>query len=454
MRDKKTGWKWLMLGVSMGFYLFFAFYDGTVICVDSPTYINWESSREPLYPLFLALLRFLLGGTGEGYLFGVVLLQSILAGISTFALSEYLRQECRLKEVEAFFLLLIPMAVSLLCRYAAGRGSMYSNSILTEGIAVSGYLLFFRFLMEFVFHHTRKGLLCGAFLAFLLYLTRKQMILCLFMLGAAILYVYGAKKKKWLRSMALFAACLIGVLGSAKLVDGASNYLFRGRIMTHTSDVRFLATVGFYAADREDGELFTEKEIRELFYEIYDPCAENDYLMPKEQESWANRVSHFADNYDKIQIDTMWPKVDEFVQRQYDCTGEEINLQADRVMKELGKCLLFHNSRKVLLLFFDNFREGLVTTVAKVHPILNWYSVFIYLLYAALFAFLIIRKGNQRILLFAGSVLVSVLGNVGLVSLVIFCQSRYTIYNMVLFYSGLFLLGRESLQQIKQIRKR
>lgn len=94
-----------------------------------------------------------------------------------------------------------------------------------------------------------------------------------------------------------------------------------------------------------------------------------------------------------------------------------------------------------------------MTTVAKVHPILNWYSVLVYLLYAALFAFLIIRKGNQRILLFAGSVLVSVLGNVGLVSLVIFCQSRYTIYNMVLFYSGLFLLGRESLQQIKQIRK-
>lgn len=86
-----------------GLLSFFAFYDGTVICVDSPTYINWESSREPLYPLFLALLRFLLGGTGEGYLFGVVLLQSILAGISAFALSEYLRQECRLKEVEAFF---------------------------------------------------------------------------------------------------------------------------------------------------------------------------------------------------------------------------------------------------------------------------------------------------------------------------------------------------------------
>ena len=59
-----------MLGVSMGFYLFFAFYDGAVICVDSPTYINWESSREPLYPLFLALLRFLLGAQGRAIFLG------------------------------------------------------------------------------------------------------------------------------------------------------------------------------------------------------------------------------------------------------------------------------------------------------------------------------------------------------------------------------------------------
>lgn len=242
------------------------------------------------------------------------------------------------------------MAVSLLCRYAAGRGSMYSNSILTEGIAVSGYLLFFRFLMEFVFIIPEKDCFAAPFGISSLSDQKADDPLPFYAGSSDPLCVW-SKEKEVAAQHGAFAACLIGVLGSAKLVDGASNYLFRGRIMTHTSDVRFLATVGFYAADREDGELFTEKEIRELFYEIYDPCAENDYLMPKEQESWANRVSHFADNYDKIQIDTMWPKVDEFVQRQYDCTGEEINLQADRVMKELGKCLLFHNSRKVLLLF-------------------------------------------------------------------------------------------------------
>ena len=40
----------------------------------------------------------------------------------------------------------------------------------------------------------------------------------------------------------------------------------------------------------------------------------------------------------------------------------------------------------------------------------------------------------------AGLTLLSILCNVGLVSLVIFCQTRYTIYNMALFYISLLLL--------------
>ena len=39
------------------FYLFFAFYDGAVICVDSPGYISMRLSREPFYPLLLAFFR-------------------------------------------------------------------------------------------------------------------------------------------------------------------------------------------------------------------------------------------------------------------------------------------------------------------------------------------------------------------------------------------------------------
>lgn len=66
----------IIVSVSMLFYLYFAWHDGVVICEDSPTYIYMSITREPLYPLLLAILRRV---SGEGYLFIAVVLQSILA---------------------------------------------------------------------------------------------------------------------------------------------------------------------------------------------------------------------------------------------------------------------------------------------------------------------------------------------------------------------------------------
>ena len=56
-RDRRAAFSGLMLAVSVLFYLFFACYDGAVICVDSPSYIHMDISREPLYCMFLAGLR-------------------------------------------------------------------------------------------------------------------------------------------------------------------------------------------------------------------------------------------------------------------------------------------------------------------------------------------------------------------------------------------------------------
>lgn len=62
-KGKPDAFSAVLLGICLCFYLFFAFYDGAVICVDSPGYISMRLSREPFYPLFLAffesyLLRF------------------------------------------------------------------------------------------------------------------------------------------------------------------------------------------------------------------------------------------------------------------------------------------------------------------------------------------------------------------------------------------------------------
>ena len=38
-------------------YMFFVFYDGVILSVDSPSYIDMYSSREPFYSLLIAFFR-------------------------------------------------------------------------------------------------------------------------------------------------------------------------------------------------------------------------------------------------------------------------------------------------------------------------------------------------------------------------------------------------------------
>ena len=76
MNTKKDKIYAFIIGIlSLAFYLFFAFYDGAVICVDSPSYINMSLTREFLYPAILAVFRFLFG---EQYLLYVVILRKEL----------------------------------------------------------------------------------------------------------------------------------------------------------------------------------------------------------------------------------------------------------------------------------------------------------------------------------------------------------------------------------------
>ena len=448
-RDRRTAFSGLMLAVSLLFYLFFACYDGAVICVDSPSYIRMDISREPLYCLFLAGLRaafaaFPAGAFAEeAYLTAAAFLQSLLAAFAAWSLVNYLWKEMDLPEPLALLLLGMPFAVSLLCRFAAQRGSMYSNSILTEGIAIPLYLLFFRFLLEYFRKQSVRSLVSCCLLSFLMISARKQMLVSLVMLAFCILFVF-LRKKRFLRGLLLLACSAALVMGGSVLLDLGYNYAVRGEAVRHSSDGRFLTTMAFYTAEREDAEYISDEKIRELFLEIYDACDAAGYLKHSAGKGWLNRVSHFGDYYDCIQIDTMWPAVNAFVQENYGDGTVFLSENADQVMGVINRSVIPHNLGKIFGSFLDNFLSGLITTVAQRNRILNWYSLFVYLLYLFLLAWEIRRVrregADERIAETAGLTLLSILCNVGLVSLVIFCQTRYTIYNMALFYISLLLL--------------
>lgn len=445
---RKTGYfSAFMLIFSLSFYLFFAFYDGVVICVDSAGYLEMNLTREPLYPLFLAFFRLLFSIVSPDLsLSAAVFFQSVLAAAAAWSLADFLYRELHLGKAVSLLILWLPLTVSLLCRFAARRGSMYSNSILTEGLTVSCYLLFFRFLFAYVIRHSGRDLCISAFLSLLMISARKQMIVSLLLLIFCILFV-SVRVKKTGRGMTSALLFSIGILACCTCLDLGYNYVLRGRAVRHSGDTRFLTTMAFYTAKRDDCQYIEDREIRDLFLKIYDICDEGGYLKAYEKAGWMNHVSHFGDHYDCIQIDTMWPLINAYAKERCGNDDTDINKYTDLIMNTINTAVLPHNIPKLAATFFDNFLSGLVTTVAQRKPLLTGYAIFAYLLYLLLLLYHVRQDKHDPLCLLALLTLLSILLNVGLVSLVIFCQTRYTIYNMALFYISLLLMLHRSFCQ-------
>lgn len=426
------------------FYLFFAIYDGVDLSADSYTYISMDVAREPIYSLFLALIRLIVQNE-ETSLFVAVILQSLLAGFAGWMLAFYLSGLLRLSKLETLVIYLFPIMVSLLCRYGAQRAAMYSNSILTEGITLSLYLIFFRYLLEYVVENNKKSFVICLVLSVLMTATRKQMMLTLGMLVFSVLLVTLQKRtlKKGILTI-IISSVLVLVLSSG--IDYVYNYSVRGIWAKHSSDTRFLTTMGYYIADVEDVEKIEDTKIRNLTREIYTICSEKGYTRAAAEGSWSERIDHFMNHYDLIQISTMWPMVQTYVIEQEKTESERANYRADEILGIMNRALLYPNLSSAFLVFCDNFRYGMVTTIAQKHPLLNWYTILAYICYLALLLYRIfsLKKHpdeNAKVRVLLGVLtLVSILMNVGLVSMVIFCQPRYTIYNMSLFYIAGFLL--------------
>lgn len=448
----------LLFCASLLFYLFFAVYDGVVICADSPSYINMHISREPLYCIFLALLRTVFSHADLAVLFCTrndmlsltvaVYIQSVLAAFAAWCLAKYLYREFSLGRFETAVVMCIPLLTSLLCRFAAKRASMYSNSIMTEGIACSLFLIFTRYLLDFYYNRRKKSLILASVLSFLLIATRKQMYITLILLFCVACAVCIRQKKNILKDGICLVVCVLFIVGGNLILDNGYNYIVRGEAGTHSSDNRFFATMCFYTAERESGERIEDKEARELFYQIYDACDAQGFLKHSAQKGWYNRVTHFGDHYDHIQINTMWPAIQQYVYANYEGNPVDLEEKVDEITNQIIRGVLPDVWVKVAGCFIDNCLSGFITTVSKRSPILIVYAVFVYALYLFLTVWQVVKDTTGKLSFLALYVLASIVVNVAVVSMVIFCQTRYAIYNMPLFYIALFLMFMKKLRMV------
>ena len=448
----------LMLIFSITFYLFFAFYDGAVISVDSPTYISMSFAREPFYPLLLAFFRFF---SPENYLLYVVILQSVLVALAGWILADYLRKKLCIHKLYSTLLYILPICTSLLCRFAAKRASMYTNSIMTEGICTSLYLLFIFCILNYLWDDSKSHIISSWLIAFIMISSRKQMLMVLPVLFLAIVYHNYKNRNFWKGTAIAIISCLL-VFPCFKLFDCTYNYILRGTFQGHSSSNRFVTTMVFYNAKRTDADYIKDDNVRQLFLNIYDVCDEKGYLGNHADDGWFHEVNHFGDHYDHIQIDTMWPMILEHarqtINEQFpDIPQEELHtlydVETDRLNSIMISSVLPHQLPDLIKSLVNNFLSGLVITIAQLREILVPYTVIMFLAYLALTGRLALywhknktkASANidpvQKTVDFAIITLLGIFFNVLLVSAVIFCQTRYTIYNMPLFYmAGAVLL--------------
>lgn len=438
----------MLFVVSLAFYLVWYLLDGIILTEDAPSYINMQSDREPGYCLYLWMFRGMFGETW--YLHAAVVVQCIVAALAACAITVRLTELFSLELVGSMGVLAVQYGITLLNRFVAQRRYSYFNSIETEGLAYSLWVFYFLCILGILYKKDKKSAAGAVFWSVILISIRKHMLITLVILLIVMVWAYIGEKGWKKAGIYALLACLLGFAGT-KLVDCSYNLMTRGVFAPHTGDSSFILGTELYLADEGMAERIHDPEHRELFLEIMRRADEKEYNIAYAGKGWQAVEDHYSGAYDRIKFDIVMVVI-----REHQEAGNipEADREADynRIAGTLMRELLPACVPGLVRLYACNVIHGLVTSILKVHRLLNWAALALYLLYAATIAGLCVcrhRRMRTRIaddssnpVCFAVLVLVSIAVNVCFTSLTIYPQMRYMLYNTGLFYQawGIMLL--------------
>ncbi len=438
----------MLFVVSLAFYLVWYLLDGIILTEDAPSYINMQSDREPGYCLYLWMFR---GMFGEAwYLHAAVVVQCIVAALAACAITVRLTELFSLELVGSMGVLAVQYGITLLNRFVAQRRYSYFNSIETEGLAYSLWVFYFLCILGILYKKDKKSAAGAVFWSVILISIRKHMLITLVILLIVMVWAYIGEKGWKKAGIYALLACMLGFAGT-KLVDCSYNLMTRGVFAPHTGDSSFILGTELYLADEGMAERIHDPGHRELFLEIMRRADEKEYNIAYAGKGWQAVEDHYSSAYDRIKFDIVMVVI-----REHQEAGKipEADREADynRIAGTLMRELLPACAPRLIKLYVCNVIHGFVTSILKVHRLLNWAALALYLLYAATIAGLCVcrhRRMRTRIaddscnpVCFAVLVLVSIVVNVCFTSLTIYPQMRYMLYNTGLFYQawGIMLL--------------
>ena len=441
----KRRWSWLIFIGLLAFFLgMFAVY-GLGIYNDSDQYIIMHVHREPLYPLYLACFRKIVGA--EAGLTLAVIVQGVLTSASIFALSEYLTDRFSLKLTGEFVIIMLLLLPHLMTKYMSVLSIFLESSIMSEALCIPLVQFFFLFLLRMLYEMKFRDALCSLLFAFLLSMTRSQMYvtLAIWMIGVMlVLYV-----RKQYKIMILPLCVLVGVLGVRQLSVYTYNYFVTGYFIGNTyGQVNTLTNV-LYASDPEDREVFEEGSLEQSFFDSFSEEASAMNANYRYAGDTINdRTTHLEDCHDILKFQVIEPRLSDFywtfdgVDNYYDMNIKSDEMAGAMLVKLFPVCFGQWLYDYLLLC-----RHGFIRSIAVVGRFTNWLAAVIYLTALGLFLYMCRVDWKHPAVWIMGLALLFIAANVCVVSLTIMCLSRYVIYGFSIFYTALFLLGREFLHR-------
>ena len=486
---------WCILGGLLVFFLGMLAVYGVGVYNDSEQYITMHIHREPLYPLFLALFRVLFGGE---YLTVAAAVQNILTAVSVWVLAEYITAHFGLRLWEELLVVLLQLVPHLMTRYVSALHIFLENSVMSEALCIPLFQFFLYFLLRMLFEGRERDIVLSLIIAFLLSLTRGQMMTTILMWMVLLVLkniLQTCTKRAYYENLSLkrdkgvstiagdigdassggvgrcsgvvrvlfpFFVVMI-VFGLRSLTVHVYNYAVTGYFMGNTyGQVNTLTNV-IYACDREDGQVFEEgsleREFFERFYEEADALGAN---YKYGGDTFTERAEHLEESHDALKFQVLEADLSVY----YFGLGKVDYYQQSRMSDEMAGRML----KKLLpecfgQWFYDYIllcTYGFIRSVAVVHPVINWIALLFYVMAAGLAVWQVKtcasgssvrfsenvcvgddRKHKYDAAVAMGVALLFIAANVCAASMTIMCLSRYMIYGFSFFYTAFFLLVRE-----------
>mgnify|MGYP004532021569 FL=1 len=422
---------------------------GVGLYPDSESYLYMTAEREPLYPLFLHLCERMFK---SHQLQGVIVIQNILAACSVAYFTCTMHQ-LFLREKKPFgewggTLILWGCALMphLMTPLGSASHMVLSNSILTEGLTYSFYLLFTTELLRGLLekgksiHDRRNAYLRALVFVFFLLLLRNQMVTTLLIwiivAGFSVLDQKAEGKKKVFRwGGILLTAMAVFLLKSVCFQLYYDTYC-EGHSGKDLGNVGFLANA-LYLADGTENVIIQDSVLQSA-YEQMRIEQRKQGLFVQRAGTPIGRALHYEDCYDPLKFDVIQPILEKEVKAR-GITGRDVNATVYGQCGEMFRELLPTVRGSYLSLIGDNLCLGLIRTVSLPSGVFLVMGIAVYLALMVLLVWNIREKKSREIRLLLFLALGMTLLHTGATAAVIMCLSRYVIYNTTLLYSAGFL---------------